>query len=116
MEERTKPEYFKQRLLDRINELEALIDTGDDAARPVELDQSRVGRLSRMDAMQAQAMSVEAKRRRDIELLKINAALLRIESDCYGFCLECDEAINVARLDFDPATALCIDCAKKKES
>jgi len=33
----------------------------------VELDQSKVGHLSRMDAMQSQAMAVEAKRRREIK-------------------------------------------------
>ena len=59
--------FFRKRLTKRLIELNELAEFGDAAARPVELDQTRVGRLSRMDAMQAQAMSIEAKRRRQNE-------------------------------------------------
>lgn len=78
---------------------------------PVELDQTRVGRLSRMDALQTQAMAQNAERRRKLELQKIDAALARIESDDYGYCIKCGEEIPKARLDFDPAVAICVDCA-----
>lgn len=107
--------YFKERLYERLIELNEIAETGDDAAKPVELDQTRVGRLSRMDAMQSQAMSIEVKRRREIELLRINTALGRIEEGIYGECLECTETISAARLEFDPSTPLCINCAKRKE-
>jgi RNA polymerase-binding transcription factor len=87
-------------------------ETATKASRdPVELDQTRVGRLSRMDALQSQAMAQDAERRRKIELQKIDAALKRIESDDYGYCIKCGEEIAKARLDFDPAVAICIDCA-----
>ena len=62
---------FKKRLLQQQKELLDLEETGNDAAKTVELDQTRVGRLSRMDALQGQAMSLEMKRRRQIELQKI---------------------------------------------
>jgi DnaK suppressor protein len=90
-------------------------ETGDQAEETVELDQSRVGRLSRMDAMQAQAMSKETGRRRRLKLVQIEAALQRIEGDDYGFCSECGEEIAPARLEVDPAVLLCIDCASAKE-
>ena len=106
---------IKQKLLIRREELLADVKSGDDATKTVELDQSRVGRLSRMDAMQSQAMSQELKRRREIELKKITAALARIEADEYGFCLACDEEISSGRLEFDPATPLCLGCAESKE-
>ena len=51
-------------LLSRRAELEHLAETRRDDRRPVELDQTRVGRLSRMDALQSQAMAVETERRR----------------------------------------------------
>ena len=89
--------------------------TTNDAAKTVELDQSRVGRLSRMDALQGQAMSLELKRRRQIEIQKINAALKRIEEDEFGFCLNCDEDISIKRLQLDPASPLCITCAEISE-
>jgi len=90
-------------------------ETGDQAEEIVELDQSRVGRLSRMDAMQAQAMSKETGRRRRLKLVQIEAALQRIDGDDYGYCQECAEEIAPARLEVDPTALLCIDCASAKE-
>jgi DnaK suppressor protein len=81
------------------------------ARDPVELDQSRVGRLSRMDALQGQAMAQETERRRNIELQRIDAALARLDTDDYGYCLTCGEEISRKRIELDPAAAVCIDCA-----
>jgi len=107
--------YFKKLLNGRLTEINELVETGDNAAKPVELDQTRVGRLSRMDAMQAQAMSVEVKRRRELESARIAAALKRIEVGSYGECLECGEMIAIARLELNPSVPLCIQCAESKE-
>jgi len=90
-------------------------ETGDQAEETVELDQSRVGRLSRMDAMQAQAMSKETGRRRRLKLVQIEAALRRIDGDDYGFCQQCGEDIAPARLEVEPTALLCIDCASARE-
>jgi len=81
----------------------------------VELDQSKVGRLSRMDAMQAQAMAKASAERRKVMLVKIVAALARIDDDVFGYCLACDEPINPKRLELDPTATLCIACAEKAE-
>ncbi len=81
----------------------------------VELDQARVGRLSRMDALQAQAMSQEVRRRRERELLAVAAALTRLERGEFGHCLECDEIIGDGRLRHNPAVSLCIRCASAAE-
>ena len=67
-------ETFRQQLLQLQEDLAALKTSGEDAARVVELDQTSVGRLSRMDALQGQAMSQEQGRRRELELQKINAS------------------------------------------
>lgn len=91
-------------------------EAGKQAAQIVELDQTSVGRVSRMDAMQGQAMAIAANQRRQIELQKIGAALKRIDQEEYGYCLECNEEIAEPRLKLDPATSLCIVCASKKET
>ena len=96
-------------------ELLALVESGDESAAVVELDQAKVGRLSRMDAMQAQAMAQASSERRQQMLRQIDAALIRLDNDEYGYCKECDEPINPKRLDFDPTVVLCIDCASKLE-
>ena len=90
-------------------------ETGDQAEETVELDQARVGRLSRMDALQAQAMSKETGRRRRLKLVQIEAALQRLEGDDYGLCQQCGEGIAPARLEADPTALLCIDCASARE-
>lgn len=79
--------------------------------RPVELDQQSVGRLSRMDAMQVQAMAQAVEARRRGRLQRIDAALKRLEAGDYGYCVSCDEEIPAKRLEVDPATDRCIDCA-----
>ena len=107
---------FRQKLMQLQAELSELQDTGDEAAKVVELDQTSVGRLSRMDALQGQAMSRERGRRRSLELQKIAAALRRIDAGDYGYCLACDEPIAPQRLALDPAVTLCIDCASARES
>ena len=81
---------------------------------PVELDQQAVGRLSRMDALQVQAMALETSRRRGVELRRIATALARIDEGEYGYCLECGEEIAVRRLELAPAAPLCIACASGK--
>ena len=105
-------EYFRGKLLRLRDELQEIEQTGKEAAQTVELDQSRVGRLSRMDALQAQAMSIESGRRRNIKLKRIDAALKRIDKDEFGLCIKCEEEINPRRLEVDPAAPLCIDCAR----
>jgi len=79
--------------------------------RPVELDQQSVGRLSRMDALQVQAMAQALEARRQGRLLRIEAALQRLDTGDYGFCEECGENIPAKRLEIDPATERCVDCA-----
>jgi DnaK suppressor protein len=64
-----------------------------------------------MDAMQVQAMALETKRRRDLGMLRIKAALKRIEEEEFGWCLSCGEEIAFKRLQWDPSTPNCIGCA-----
>ncbi len=78
----------------------------------MELDQTRQGRLSRIDALQQQAMAAETQRRRTLELRRIDAALRRIDAGEYGYCLTCGEEIAPARLKFDPAATQCVPCAE----
>ena len=102
---------FRQRLIDRQKELAALSDAATDARKPVELDQQSVGRLSRQDALQQQAMANAQEARRAAELRKIKDALKRIDEGEFGWCAECGEAIDLRRLDIDPTAMQCAPCA-----
>ena len=102
---------FKAKLEEIKIQTEADIATAEDSTKPVELDQTMVGRLSRMDAMQQQQMALASERRRHQELQKIELAFKRIEEDEYGYCIKCDEEIAEKRLEFDPTILTCIGCA-----
>ena len=101
---------IKLQLENKRSELLRWDEITQDDRKPVELDQSQVGRLSRMDAMQVQEMALEQERRREIEIKRINAALVRIAEGEYGFCLKCGEGISPKRLKFDPSTPMCVHC------
>ncbi len=107
--------YFLTVLEQRRNDLQDMEAGGQQAAATVSLDQSRMGRLSRMDALQNQAISQETNRRREVELRRIHTALQRITDGEYGECMSCGEAIAFGRLEVDPATPLCIQCAEQAE-
>ncbi|MCK5424670.1 MAG: TraR/DksA C4-type zinc finger protein [Emcibacter sp.] len=102
---------FKQRLLEDRGALQELIALAKQDSAAVDLDQSKVGRLSRMDALQKQAMSQEVDRRRQIELTRIIAALKRIEEDEFGYCITCGEEIEGKRLKLNPSLPQCSKCA-----
>jgi DnaK suppressor protein len=107
--------YFKKLLEER---LEAIMEDQEYQKKetaPVELDQARVGRLSRMDAMQQQAMSQAVARLTDMERQRILSALGRMESGEYGYCVICEEEIAEGRLRFDPSVLTCISCAEETD-
>lgn len=108
-------EHFRVVLLKRRADLLDIEESGRQAAATVELDQSRVGRLSRMDAMQQQAMARATGQRRSLELRRIAVALERIDGGDFGLCLECDEEIAAGRLEVEPAATLCVRCAEKAD-
>lgn len=108
-------EAFKKQLLARQSELQALSKEAAEGCETVQLDQSCVGRLSRMDAMQSQAMNQAGQRRREQELLQITVALNRVENGEFGECSHCGEVISEGRLRIDPTSLLCIACAEAQE-
>jgi DnaK suppressor protein len=106
-------DHFKARLVALKLELSANSEAAKESRQAVELDQSKVGRLSRMDALQGQAMAQETERRRTIQLRRIDAALARLDEGEYGYCAACGEDIPQKRLDLDPATPTCVGCARR---
>ena len=104
-------EKFRTRLEDMRRDLEQQSETSAGARKPVELDQQSVGRLSRQDALQQQAMATAQEKRRAASLQQIAAALTRIDDGEFGYCEECGDPIAPKRLDIDPTVRLCTGCA-----
>ena len=105
-------ERFRALLLERKSEIESCLDSSAEAARPVELDGASIGRITRADALQQQAMAKATKNRMQLELQRIDAALRRIDGGTYGVCLRCEEPIPSRRLEVDPGATLCVNCAR----
>ncbi|WP_027259091.1 MULTISPECIES: TraR/DksA family transcriptional regulator [Leisingera] len=102
---------LKQQITARLAELAAEDALGAEAQGVVELDQQMVGRLSRMDALQMQAMAKAQAARRQLETLRLKAALSRLDDGGYGYCEDCGGDIALKRLQLDPAALKCISCA-----
>ena len=105
--------YFRGRLEALRADTLAEAERTSDESAPVELDQSRVGRLSRMDAMQQQAMAKAQKERRGLLLKRIEGAFQRMDAGNYGQCVKCGVAIDEQRMEFDPTAFFCPACAEK---
>ncbi|MGK0224034.1 MAG: DnaK suppressor protein [Limisphaerales bacterium] len=93
------------------SKLDAVAETGQAAAAAVELDQSKVGRLSRMDALQSQAIAQASERQRQLQRQQIKRARQKLSDGNYGDCEICGEPINPKRLEISPIATTCIDCA-----
>ena len=48
-------------------------------------------------------------------LAKIDEAMGRIEEGTFGTCMDCEEPIEVRRLEARPVSTLCIACKEKQE-
>lgn len=107
---------YLARIRRELEEIRAASASTADDRRPVELDQQSVGRLSRMDAIERQAMASAVERRRHGRVAALTAALARLERGHFGWCDECGEFIGERRLDLDPVVTLCVGCAGRAGS
>jgi DnaK suppressor protein len=54
---------------------------------------------------------------RDVsELRDVENALKRINAGAYGICIDCAEAVDPMRLEFNPHAARCLRCQEKAEN
>jgi DnaK suppressor protein len=97
------------------DELQRMVSAAAEAAAPVDLDEP-IGRLSRVDAMQQQAMVQAGRQAAKLRLQQVEAALRRCESDDYGACRECGDIIDVARLRARPEAPFCLKCQSRSEA
>ena len=96
-------------------ELEEQLSINQESVDVVQLDQTLVGRVSRMDAMQQQSMAVSTRKKAQLRLQKVKLALAAGESGGYSYCRQCDEPIGFPRLNAQPEANLCLDCQGKAD-
>jgi DnaK suppressor protein len=103
-------ETLRARLVELVAELSATLHANAASADPVVLDQSSVGRLSRMDAMQQQAMAKATHEKARLRLGQCKVALSAFDRDEYGLCRKCEEPIGYRRLSAKPEAPFCVHC------
>lgn len=71
-----------------------------------------LGRLTRLDAMQDQALAVARRANVEARLARVERALRELDDPdgAYGICVGCDEPIAVARLFAMPDALFCVAC------
>ncbi len=107
----TQLKHMRDLILARLSEIDEQDTLGVEGQSVVTLDQQAVGRLSRMDALQNQAMAKAQQARRDLERKRLRHALATMDDGEYGYCEDCGEDIPVARLQLDPGATRCVSCA-----
>ncbi|MFO7747798.1 MAG: molecular chaperone DnaK [Orrella sp.] len=105
----------KARLQAELAEVMAALTDAELGAATVMLDQSAVGRVSRGDALQQQAMAKDRQQRLDLRRRKLEAALNRVAAGQYGLCCQCEATLEPARLESDPAAVFCVDCLEERQ-
>jgi len=107
---------YRRRIEAELLAVEQALAQADAAAATVMLDQSSVGRLSRMDAMQQQAVAAGLRGRLASQKLKLKSALDRVKAGAYGLCCQCETELDADHLDSDPAAVFCADCSMERET
>jgi len=105
-------EMVRHELLRALNKLERSLKISGESARPRDLEQDTVGRLSRIDAIQNAGLTANLEERERQQLRQVVDALRRIEEGTYGACSACGGPIPFDRLMVFPETLACTACAR----
>ncbi|MFX4228273.1 MAG: TraR/DksA family transcriptional regulator [Porticoccaceae bacterium] len=92
------------------------LERGAMGVETVTLEQNKVGRLSRMDAMQQHEMHKASQNLIRRRLVQVDKALQVVASGDYGFCEACGDEISASRLQVRPESLMCVACQQKVES
>jgi len=104
---------YKTQLIQRQEDIVHQFDQLEEMSEPVSPDPS-IGRLTRQDAMQQQQMTLESRRRLELQKIQLETALKRIREGKFGSCVMCKISISAERLDIVPESPLCVPCLKKR--
>jgi DnaK suppressor protein len=102
----------REELMRSLCKLERSLKISGESARPRDLEQDTVGRLSRIDAIQNAGLNANLEERERAQLRQVVDALRRIEDGTYGACNACGGAIPFERLLVFPETMACTACAR----
>lgn len=103
---------LKESVKNKIDDLEKELKLMEEAVKPIAPDVA-IGRLSRMDAINNQAVAKAGYDDKKILLSRLILALNVIDKDEYGTCAKCRSEIPFQRLMSVPYSNLCVPCTAK---
>ena len=106
---------LQESLQRQLQELIEQLQISQQAAAVVTLDQTSVGRVSRIDALQQQSMAISTREKATQKLKRVRLAIQAIADNDYGYCRHCDETIAYKRLLAQPEAKLCLQCQDKSD-
>lgn len=104
---------FADLIISEIEKVENQIKSLKSITRPIAPDDS-IGRLSRMEAINEKSVNEANLRKAEIRLQQLQSAQKRVQTEEYGFCVECAEEIPQKRLQLLPESLFCIQCQGKR--
>jgi DnaK suppressor protein len=104
-------EQLRSDLERQLKKLQRSMRTTNRVMKPVQLDQSSIGRLSRIDNLQTQGLTAGLQAREQAKLGQIMEAFERLERGTYGTCVVCGEPVAFERLMVFPEAPNCAACA-----
>ena len=104
------PATYRKQLEESLVEIDQYLQKTEESAEAVSPDKG-LGRLSRMEAMQDQQLILEARRRKKMQKIAVQAALQRIENGQFGACIFCGNASALDRLEVAPESSTCVNCS-----
>ena len=108
---------FSQRLAQREAELRAMLRSADDMPRDAgEAEAHEVTDFKEMASEESLSVVDEAQAMQAaVELEQVLSAQQRLADQRYGQCLDCDQPIDLRRLEALPATPYCTACQAIRE-
>lgn len=103
---------FENLISEHISQLEIDIESLKELTKPISPDNS-IGRVSRMEAIGEKSVNDEALRKSKVRLELLKKASVRVKTEDYGLCLNCEEPIQEKRLEIIPESILCMSCLNK---
>ncbi len=108
-----KSKELKRHISEEIENQKNLIQSLTESAKPVAPDNA-LGRLTRMEAINSQAVSENALNAAKAKLARLQSALEKVDQPEFGLCARCETPIPPGRILAMPENVLCVPCAEKR--
>ena len=113
MNEDDKKEVHRK-IIEDVENIKENILTLKKMSKPVSPDNA-IGRLTRMEAINAKSINDANIRTAKIRLMKLEKALEGINDPDFGICQLCEKKISLKRLMIVPESNVCVQCLDSQE-